>query len=101
MRSLSRIECFNVGCTNEASVTINGDHVCIQCARADLPNEMNKFLYAASHEQSLEDIMLWSCSTWCYREELSQMNHMSDDYQVLWFDTDAYNTFLQIEGLID
>lgn len=36
MRTLSRIECFNVGCTNEASVTINGDHVCTQCAQADL-----------------------------------------------------------------
>lgn len=32
MRSLSRIECFTVGCTNEASTTINGEHVCTQCA---------------------------------------------------------------------
>ena len=44
MRTLSRIECFNVGCTNEASVTINGDHVCTQCANKDLPNYLHKFL---------------------------------------------------------
>lgn len=38
MRQLSRIECFAVGCNNEASVSINGDHMCIYCARADLDN---------------------------------------------------------------
>lgn len=46
MRSLSRIECFTAGCSNDASVTINGDHVCIKCARADLPTDMHKFLPA-------------------------------------------------------
>lgn len=100
MRSLSRIQCFSVGCVNEASVTINGDHVCTQCAKADLPNDMHKFLPNAAPVQSLEDIIVWPCATWCYREELSQMSHMSDDYQVLWFDTDAYNNFLQFNELI-
>lgn len=100
MRSLSRIQCFTVGCTNEASVTINGDHVCTQCARADLPADMHKFLNLESHEQSLEDILVWPCGTWCYREELNQMSHLSDDYQVLWFDTDAYISFLQVNELI-
>lgn len=44
MRSLSRIECFTVGCNNEASVTINGDHVCTHCASKDLPSYLHKFL---------------------------------------------------------
>lgn len=37
MRSLSRIECTAVGCTNEASVQINDDMLCAHCAHADLP----------------------------------------------------------------
>jgi hypothetical protein len=27
---------------------------------------------------SKEDIILWSDNTWCYREELHEMTHMSD-----------------------
>jgi hypothetical protein len=42
---------------------------------------------------SLEDIIVWPCGTWCYREELSQMNHMSDDYIVLWYGSAEYNAF--------
>lgn len=33
MRSLSRIECFNVGCTNEAAEKVNGDLLCTQCIK--------------------------------------------------------------------
>lgn len=38
MRQLSRHECTAVGCSNEASVMINDDLLCKQCARADLPD---------------------------------------------------------------
>lgn len=55
MRSLSRIECFNAGCNREASVTINGDHVCTQCAKADLPDDMHKFLPATKPAQTIAD----------------------------------------------
>lgn len=42
---------------------------------------------------SLEDILLWPCGTWCYREELYQMNHMSDDYETLYIGSEAYEQF--------
>lgn len=51
-------------------------------------------------EQSLEDIMVWPCGTWSYREELYMMQHMSDDYQTLYFDTVTYNEFLAVQGII-
>lgn len=38
MRQLSRHECSAVGCTNEASVKINDDLLCHQCAHTDLPD---------------------------------------------------------------
>lgn len=31
------------------------------------------------------DIFLWSDNTWCYRQELNQMTHMSDDFIVIPF----------------
>ncbi|AXC36474.1 hypothetical protein HOT57_gp30 [Pseudomonas phage phCDa] len=87
MRTLSRIECFAVGCSNEAAVKVNDDLLCYQCSKHEVPT-------------SPEDIMVWPCATWCYREELSSMSHMSDDYEILWFDTEAYNEFLAVNGLI-
>jgi len=44
----------------------------------------------------LEDIFVWGCGTWCYRYEAHQMNHKSDDYEVLYFGTDSYNIFTTI-----
>lgn len=34
-----------------------------------------------------EDILLWSDDTWCFRYELWEMTHMSDDYEVIPFDS--------------
>jgi len=34
-----------------------------------------------------EDIFLWPDGTWCYREEKSQLTHLSDDYEVLPFES--------------
>jgi hypothetical protein len=42
----------------------------------------------------LEDICVWADDTWCYRYEVEEMSHMSDDYQILFFDTEPYNRFL-------
>lgn len=43
-----------------------------------------------------EDICLWSDYTWCYGEELSEyLTFMSDDFEVLSFDTPRYWEFLQ------
>ena len=27
------------------------------------------------------DVILWPCGTWCYREELHAFTHKSDDYE--------------------
>lgn len=43
----------------------------------------------------LEDILLWSDDTWCCRYELEEMTHKSDDYEVLYFDSEEYNEFLE------
>lgn len=42
-----------------------------------------------------EDICLWSDDTWCYGEELSEyLTFMSDDFEVLSFDTPRHWEFL-------
>ena len=38
-----------------------------------------------SKQLDLEDVILWPDNTWCYRYELHQMQHMSDDYLVVPF----------------
>lgn len=30
-----------------------------------------------------DDILLWADGTWCYRDELSEFSHMSDDWEVI------------------
>lgn len=37
MRTLSHIECFVVGCSNQAAVQVNGDYMCLQCAKHEIP----------------------------------------------------------------
>lgn len=34
----------------------------------------------ATTKTSLDDVMIWPDGTWCYRVELSEMTHMSDDF---------------------
>lgn len=33
---------------------------------------------------STEDIFMWPDGTWCFREEYWEMDHMSDDFVVLF-----------------
>lgn len=41
-----------------------------------------------------EDICLWPDGTWCYGEDLDEYTWMSDDYEVIKFDCNAYWKFL-------
>lgn len=46
--------------------------------------------------QDHEDVLVWPDGIWCYRHELSEMNHKSDDYVVLSFDSEEWILFLTI-----
>jgi len=46
-------------------------------------------------KQDSEDIFLWSDGTNCYRYEVGEMNHMSDDYIVLYYNSEGYNNFIK------
>lgn len=37
-----------------------------------------------------EDVIRWPDGTWCYRHELAEFSHMSDDYEVLAAGTPRY-----------
>jgi hypothetical protein len=39
---------------------------------------------------SSEDICLWADGTWCYLFELEEMNHMSEDYEIIPVDSPRY-----------
>lgn len=41
-----------------------------------------------------DDVMLWPDGEWCYRFELCEMSHKSDDYQVLAFESGNWNDFM-------
>lgn len=41
-----------------------------------------------------EDIMLWPDDTWCYRYEILDYGHKSDDYEVIYFGTERYENFM-------
>lgn len=42
-----------------------------------------------------DDILLWADGNWCYGDELSQMSHLSDDYQVLVYWTEEWQKFCE------
>ena len=45
----------------------------------------------------LEDIIVWPDGTWCYVEEIDDMNHMSDDYQVIPFGSHEHSAIQSLE----
>ena len=47
---------------------------------------------------TLSDILLWPNGVWCYREDSHEYSHMSDDYQVLKTETQAWCAFLSEQG---
>lgn len=46
-----------------------------------------------------EDIIVWPNDVWCFREDLEGMNHMSDDYRVLPFESDTWKIFMSSQSL--
>lgn len=40
-----------------------------------------------------DDVILWPDGDWCFRYELSGMNHKSDDYETLEYDGEDWNNF--------
>lgn len=46
-------------------------------------------------QADLEDVFLWPDATWCYRYQREAYSHMSDDYQILYFDSPEYNLFME------
>lgn len=46
-----------------------------------------------------EDVFLWANGSWCFRDELDCMGHLSDDYTVLVVDTPEWRKhFEEIEA---
>lgn len=45
-------------------------------------------------------ICYWPDGTWCYRHELEQMTHMSDDYSKASLPEDLYSNEEQIDQYI-
>lgn len=41
-----------------------------------------------------DDLIVWADSTWCFRYELSQYNHMSNDYSVIKADSKEWLAFI-------
>lgn len=44
---------------------------------------------------SQDDILLWPDGSWCYRSELSEHSHKSDDYETFAFGSHAYLIFFE------
>ena len=55
-------------------------------------NEYTAHNRPATHKP--DDILLWPDSTWCFRHELSQYSHMSDDYETIKSDSGKWATFI-------
>lgn len=65
-------------------------------AEPELPQYDQFVLSAFNHHLrlSVDDFIVWPCGTWCYRSELPEMNHMTDDYEVLPAFSDAWDEFI-------
>ena len=42
-----------------------------------------------------DDIIVWPDGFWCFRYQLHEFNHLSDDYQVLKDDSEEHREFLE------
>lgn len=50
-------------------------------------------------EMSSEDVFVWPDGSWCYREDAhGEFSWKSDDYYVIYFDTQEWQNFLLEEG---
>jgi len=48
-----------------------------------------------------DDLFVWPCGTWCYRNEAVWMTHISDDYKVLEYLTEEWQDFLDSNAVYD
>lgn len=46
-----------------------------------------------THKRDPEDVIKWPDDTWCYRSELPEFSHKSDDYEVLYWGLTNAMTF--------
>ena len=44
-----------------------------------------------------EDVIKWPDGTWCYRYELPEFSHKTDDYEVLSFDASEWHKFMDAQ----
>ena len=40
--------------------------------------------------ESYEMVAEWADGTWCFMDEMNQMNHMSDDFQVIVYNIERH-----------
>lgn len=67
-------------------------------ARASLVRIGNSAAGLAAYLENIvaiDDICVWADGTWCYGSELSGMTHMSDDYEVVAFDSPRWHAIVQ------
>ena len=38
-----------------------------------------------------DDVCLWPDGTWCYYDEIEEMSHMSDDFEIVPVDSARYH----------
>lgn len=48
---------------------------------------------AAPAPASPDDVLFWPCNTWCYRSQLAEFSHLSDDFQVIKAGSHAWDAF--------
>jgi len=48
-----------------------------------------------------EDVIAWPCGTWCFRSELPEFGHKSDDFEVLSFDSPEWHKFMDEQDYAD
>lgn len=46
-----------------------------------------------------DDLILWADGTCCYRSELEEMFHMSDDYETIHYNTYRWHCFVRDNDL--
>lgn len=72
-------------------------HFCLDCAKS----QHELFQYRDYHSAivnhhlrlSVDDFVVWPCGTWCYRSELPQMIHKSDDFEIIPAFSDDWHKF--------
>ena len=47
--------------------------------------------------KDIEDVIIWSDGTWCYRHELVEYGRLIDDHVVLEYGTTRWSSFLKEE----